>query len=341
VRIGSGVSAEAAARFRAELPGLLLTVNRRLAVDVGFGCGTAACGQLDLAAEYNRRFADTLSALLELGLLESLDEEFTGLASVLSSRGLGPRYLDRMLEAWSIAVQSELGSGPARELAFLLDGLRSRPPPLPASAPTPPLPDEVRSFLSLLLEHRRRAAAEHALGRAGTPEQVVTALVLPALGEVGRLWQRNEADVAAEHVATEICRYVALRLFDSAPRSKPLGRRALVACVPAEEHVFGAELVAEHLDRHGWDVDLVGRGAPAADVVQEAGRARPDAVFLSATLVAHLPAARDLCAAIRTTLSDARVVLGGRAASLLAGRLSGVDVVGSFDGAHAAGTGNA
>lgn len=331
-----GPSAQTASQFRAELPGLLLAVNRRLAVDADFGCGSVACEHLDLAVEYNRRFADTTAALLELGMTERLAEELDELGAALSSRGLGRKYLARMLEAWSIAVQSGLKPGPARELAPLLDGLRSRLSTRPAPEP-PVVSGEVREFLALLRGHQRRAAAELALGRRGTPEQTVTALILPALGEIGRLWQRNEIDAAAEHVATEICRYVALRLFDAVPTSKPLGKRALVACVPGEEHAFGAELVAEHLHRHGWEVALVGRSAPAADVIREAAIVRPHAAFLSVTLAANLSAARDLALSIRATLRDTRIIIGGRVATLLARRLTGVTIVASFDQAHAAG----
>jgi methanogenic corrinoid protein MtbC1 len=145
--------------------------------------------------------------------------------------------------------------------------------------------------------------------------------------------------VADEHAATEICRYVLYRLFDSVEPAPGNGREALVACVPGEEHELGAELAAEYLRLKGWGVFAVGRSAPEEDIVAAVSSSQPDVAFFSVTMIANLPAAGRLLEAALAARPGLGIVLGGRAAELASSRLaqSQVVVVTRFDAADEAG----
>ena len=335
------VSGDAAGRFRALLPELLVAVDERMALESRFECSGIGCGQLELSREYNRQFGRTLLAVHEFGLAEQLPVEFGWLVSFLSRRGFGPDYFNHLLSAWSVAVTSLIPTAVAREHVAPLDRLRGqlgvmfegRPSPSPA------LSTEAAAFLEAVRGRRRREAATYfcslvAPGQRSL-EAVLSGVFVPVLAQVGRLWEDGSMSAADEHAATDICRYAALRLFDEQTPARPLGLKALVACVPGEEHALGAELVGEYLAVKGWDVFAVGHSAPQEDIVRAARSFGPDVVFASVTMLANLPAARELMGA----LPECRFMLGGRAAVLARVPLTtlGGLVVEGLEACHAAG----
>lgn len=318
--------ARAVELLRNRLAELANQVNEKFRVDEQFECGTFPCELGPLVRDLNLRFGRTLVGLYGFGLVDRLDEEFTVLVSPVLARGAGDGFPGAVLDAWLMALRTALESRAQEELAAPLARLRAN---LRSSRPGEPGPlaGPVKEFLDLILARQRRHAVEVALERfrhQGPVERVFDETVLPALARVGELWQMNRVSAADEHAASEICRYVVLRLLDSVEPRTPNGRRALVACAPGEEHELGAEVVAGLLELHGWEAFFVGRSAPQDEILKSAEASRPCAVLLSATMVASLPALRELALALRTRLPEAKLVAGGRSAVLAADALAGV-----------------
>jgi len=324
------VSAEATAEFRAKLDELLVTVDERLALDAEFHCVGIDCDQLGLSRHVNREFGRLLAAVYEFGLFDRLTDESRWFVSMLSRHGFGPGYFGRMLEAWSVAIMSSIRLASARELAAPLDSLRGNLGLLIESRrPEPVLTFEAKGLLDLLRARRRREAAESmlVLVKSGlSVERVVEETVLSALKHLGLLWETGRITVADEHAATEICRYVLYRLFDSVEPGRPVGLKALAACVPGDEHELGVEIVGEYLRLKGWETFVVGRSSPQEDILKALAEFRPNVAFFSATLVANLPAARALVTEVQKTLPGLGVVLGGAAAVAAVDVLAGPGV---------------
>lgn len=98
-------------------------------------------------------------------------------------------------------------------------------------------------------------------------EQAVAEVALPAMREVGLLWQLGRCDVANEHLATDGMRawLSRLRVFASAP----LHRGPLVlACGPTDLHSIGLESFAVLLAYRGWDCRVLGAITPVASLLQ-------------------------------------------------------------------------
>jgi methanogenic corrinoid protein MtbC1 len=338
--MGSTISRKALAEFRQRLDELLVAVGERLELDMKFECAGPECGSPELARHYNRWFGRSLLACYEFDLGDEVRNQLRWLAGVMGRRGFGPSYFGRMLEAWSVAIASELPQAAAAELARPIDELRHNLGALVESAQAVPGPDvEVAGFVRLLLARERRAAAETALVRKTPATRTAAELVLPSLRHIGRMWETARISVADEHAATEICRYVLYRLFDSVEPMPANGLKALVACAPGEEHELGAELAAEHLRMSGWGVFAVGRSAPVEDVVAAVASYAPNVAVFAVTMIANLTAARGLVDAALAAGPGLGIVLGGRAAELAAPRLAQprVVVVTRFDSAEAAG----
>lgn len=337
------VSADAMTEFRAKLDELLVTVDERLALDAEFHCVGINCDQLGLSRHVNREFGRLLAAVYEFGLFDRLTDESRWFVSMLGRHGFGPGYFGRLLEAWSVAIMSSIRLASARELAAPLDSLRGNLGLLIESRPPEPeLSAEARELLDLLRDRKRREAAESILGliRSGLPlERVVEEVVLSAMRYIGFLWETGRITVADEHAATEICRYVLYRLFDSVETGKPVGLKALAACVPGDEHELGVEIVGEYLRLKGWEVFIVGRSTPLEDILKALADFRPHVAFFSATLVANLPAASALVLKAQKTLPGLGVVLGGAAAVAAADVLPGLGVAVAAHFAEAASLG--
>lgn len=330
-----------AQRLRELLPELEQLVAERLLIG-----GKAS----ELLLDSSRRFGMALVGVYEFELLAELLAEVRWLGTVLAAHGEEPTALGRVLESWSVAISSRFSAEQARTLVGPIDAVRNiagntgRIPELPIGVESQ-LGPEAQALFVLVSQRRRRAAVEllQAWARHGRQfASIVEDSVLPVMAEVGRRWAHGQLGVADEHAATEVCRYAVLRLAETMSPVPNLDLRALVACVPGEEHSFGAEVLAEELRLQGWDVFFVGRSAPTDDIALAASGFGPDVVFLSVTMIANLIAARELAARLRQVGDKSRVpgvVLGGRAARLAAEKLAGQGVVvaDSLARAHAAG----
>jgi methanogenic corrinoid protein MtbC1 len=114
-------------------------------------------------------------------------------------------------------------------------------------------------------------------------------LLTPALHDVGHRWAMDEITIAQEHRATEV---VARLLETIAPdrRLPPTtGRLAIVAGTQDEQHVLGARMVGDLLERAGWEVIALGAATPAPELLALAASECPDLVALSTSTAGRLP----------------------------------------------------
>jgi MerR family transcriptional regulator, light-induced transcriptional regulator len=320
--------AEAVAALQALLAEITGQVIAKFRIDGRFECGPFPCELAVMVDDLQERFGRTLVGVYELGMPGLVEAEFPGLVLPLMHRGAGSAFPAAMLDAWLVALRTTVDRRWQAELAAPVARLRQGLLQVQwASAPETAGAGPVAEFATLLLARQRRSAAEVALDhsrRAGAPERTFEELIGPALGRVGEMWERNRASVADEHAATEICRYITLRVLDAIPPVRPNGRRALVTCAPGEEHELGAEMLAGCLELRGWEVSFLGHSAPVSDVIASALEWRPQAALLSATMVSSLPGLHKLALELRRALPGVRVVAGGRAALLARGPLAGV-----------------
>jgi methanogenic corrinoid protein MtbC1 len=321
-------SPEAAADFLRNLPKLLVLVSEKASFETKYHKDHPQYDKSRTLEEGHRWLGESLACVYEMDLYEALADEFAWFVSVFSSRGFGADFIGRTLEAWANAVHFGLPASASAELAPPLEILRANVAafmgyfPLAVAEPNPP-----PEFLSSILAGDRHAAASYALEllkNGASPRDTVDRAVVPALREIGARWQRNELGVADEHAATAACGYVLYRVFDAAPRPKPLSRKALIACTPGEEHELGASIAAYYMELEGWEVYYIGRSLPTQEVVEAATREKPAAVLFATMLISRLPAARDLARRVREATPAVKIVMGGRAAATAREKLADV-----------------
>ncbi|MFT3766369.1 MAG: cobalamin-dependent protein [Minicystis sp.] len=149
---------------------------------------------------------------------------------------------------------------------------------------------------------------------AGTPVRDVYNFVFqPCQYELGRLWQMNEISIAEEHYCTAVTQLGMSLLYPRIPAAERAGHRLLATCAGGNLHEIGARFVADFFEMEGWDTIYLGATLPAEHIVRAVVENDVDVVAVSATLVSHLRAAREIVAAVRhhPACRDVAVVLGG------------------------------
>jgi hypothetical protein len=273
-------------KFRQLLPSLVQMVNEKFVIEDKFCCGQPLGEHMRMLGDFHGGFGEVLSSVYRFRLYPALVDEFLWLVSTLSYRGFKKEYFEKMLNAWIMAMHGTIEPINSDEL---IQPLRFLTQHLDVFVKNWEISDELESdkqkgLLSLLLEKRRRDAMEYTVSlieKGNSPDDICHDIVMPVMKLIGLLWQKNQISVSDEHAATSITKYIVFRLFDSIPRKPALPYSNLVGCVPGEEHVLGADIVASHLEIEGWSVCYVGQGAPVEDIL-EIIRAAPMLFFCRA-----------------------------------------------------------
>lgn len=179
-------------------------------------------------------------------------------------------------------------------------------------------PEVLQNILRLALADRgsQALAVVRDLLRHDLPaHQVLSAVIVPVLRDVGDLWHANLIDVEAQQTASAVLERV---LSESCPNdTSPPGDGdwVVIAAPLLEQHTFCAQVAAMCLRANGWNVLDLGGGVRAADlgVALDAAGARAQrvaAVVVHTARPACLPGVFDLVEVARDR--GVGVAAGGR-----------------------------
>lgn len=136
-------------------------------------------------------------------------------------------------------------------------------------------------------------------------ESFLSRLVLPALAQVGDLWESGELDVSHEHFASTVIRARLLGLARLWGRGH--GPLALLACAPGEAHDIGLICFGLLLRSRGWRILYLGADTPVATAAQAARMTQPALAVVASLSAQRLRAAgdalRDLAAVVPLALA--------------------------------------
>jgi MerR family transcriptional regulator, light-induced transcriptional regulator len=227
-------------------------------------------------------------------LLRAWEQRY-GLLRPLRSEG-GFRLYSPQDERRIAVMRSHLDRGlSAAEAARLALDEERRPetPVLERSA------GELRAALDAFDETAAQSALDRLLS-AFSAEVVLREVVLPYLHELGERWERGEASVAQEHFASQLLRGRLLGLARGWDRGA--GPRALLSCMPGEQHDLGLIAFGLSLHDRGWRIVFLGPDTPLDTLTDAAATLRPDAVVLAATTATHFEHGRDALRALAGTV---------------------------------------
>jgi MerR family transcriptional regulator, light-induced transcriptional regulator len=230
-------------------------------------------------------------------------EQRYGVISPERSLG-GTRLYSERDEARIRAMQAHMAAGlPAAEAAraMLAGEAVAGAAPVGDSVRTPAgsaLDDGARALrraLARLDRERAEGAIDFLLG-SFTFETVAVEVFLPYLVDVGARWERGEASIAEEHLATQLLRARLLALthgLTSARRAQ-----AVLGCPPDEHHDIALVILSVALERRGWRVTLLGANTPIPTIAQAADLIDADCVVVAATTPERIAAVGDELSAL-------------------------------------------
>ena len=213
------------------------------------------------------------------------------------------------------------GLSPAQAARAALD--EEVPAARPGDPPwtEPPAPSGAERALARALdgfdEPAAHAALDALLGTL-TVETVLRDVLLPYLRDLGERWAAGTATVAQEHFASNVIRGRLLGLARGWGRGGR--RRALLACVPGEQHDIPLLAFGVVLHRYGWRIDYLGTDTPLAEVHRLAEAGDPDLAVLVAAAPERLDGLRADLAALSGVVP---VALGGAGASAAVAEAAG------------------
>jgi MerR family transcriptional regulator, light-induced transcriptional regulator len=202
----------------------------------------------------------------------------------------------------------ERGLSAAEAARLTIDGER----PSAAAVETPALTrlaGELRDALDRLDESGAHQAIDRLLSGFSL-DTVLREIVMPYLRDLGDRWARGEVSVAQEHFASQVLRGRLLGLARGWDRGS--GPRALLACMPREQHDLGLIVFGLGLRDRGWRITFLGPDTPLETLADAVGALQPDAVVLAATTPERFDAGRD---ALRRLARAARLWAAGAGAT--------------------------
>jgi DNA-binding transcriptional MerR regulator len=211
---------------------------------------------VELLRAWERRYGLLAPARTPGGFRLYSDDD---VARVLSMRA----NLERGLSA-AEAARATLAGGREREAPFLVDGGQ-----------------ELARALDSFDEVAAQAAFDRVLAGLSI-EAVLRNVLIPYLHELGERWERGEISVGQEHFASNVVRGRLAGLARGWDRG--VGPRAVLACVPGEQHDLPLLIFGIALRAHGWRISFLGADTPLESLVRAVELLDPSAVVVSGTV---------------------------------------------------------
>ena len=269
-----------------------LSLVRKLGVQTALGVSNVSFGLPD-RPRLNRAFlAAALQAGLTMPIMNPMDGEMAGTVyafRVLSGEDEGAEdYISR----YAGAVSAATAAAPA-------------PANTTASAAVS-LSEAVRRGR----KGEARALTQEEL-KAKAPMDVVNGILIPALEEVGRLYDRGTLYLPQLIAAAEAAKEAFAVLGEKFER-KGAGRgKVVLATVKGDVHDIGKNICKVVLESYGFEVVDLGKDVPYERVVETAKKEQPLCVGLSALMTTTVPNMRSTIEALRAAGCKTPVFAGG------------------------------
>jgi 5-methyltetrahydrofolate--homocysteine methyltransferase len=256
----------------------------------------------------NAAFFDAAVASgLDAGIINPSDHvimEAVRVANQARAAGADPNAHDEAWAAWDAAYASALQTAAAGGAAALA---------APGASETAALDPRDALEASVLRGDTDAAPGlVDALIASGIPaEQIVGAVLTPAIQRLGDAYGRGEVFLPQMMVAAEAMKAAVARVKECLPegsRDTSAGRVAF-ATVKGDIHSIGKDICVSLLESQGFDVADLGVDVPAERVLAAAENS--DAVCLSALMTTTLPAMQQIVGAVGSAHEGLPVLVGG------------------------------
>ena len=157
-------------------------------------------------------------------------------------------------------------------------------------------------------------ATETALASGADAMELIASSMVPAMDEVGRLYEEEEYFVPELLLAGRAMK-AAMELLKPclAASGSRLATRIVIGTVKGDLHDIGKNIVASMLEGSGFEVIALGTDVSPEAFVAAINEQKPQIVCMSALLTVTMPAMRSTIEAIRAAgkRDEVKVIIGG------------------------------
>jgi len=159
-----------------------------------------------------------------------------------------------------------------------------------------------------------KSITEQAIREGADPQELLRTTLIPAMDEVGRLFEENEYFVPELLIAARAMKGALelLRPLLAARGSQPVGRVA-IGTVKGDLHDIGKNIVAAMLEGGGFEIIDLGVDVSPDKFVAAVKEKRANVVALSALLTTTMPSMKNTIEALREAgeRQKVKVMIGG------------------------------
>ncbi len=219
-------------------------------------------------------------------------------------------------EVMNSSVAADLLAGRDKDAAAYIRHFSRRPQEakvkgsLSSEAPADPV------FQAVLDGNRddMEAVLSRALEAGGNARKIVDESMIPAITEVGTLFDRREYFlpqlIASAEAMKKGIAYLEPWLPDAGPSKRQKGR-IVIATVRGDVHDIGKNIVALMLRNQGFEVIDLGKDVPAETIIREAARIKPAVIALSALMTTTMVNMEEVIALARQQSLGCQFMVGG------------------------------
>ena len=175
---------------------------------------------------------------------------------------------------------------------------------------------------------KARAATQQALEAGAAPMQLISEGMIPAMDEVGRLFESGEYFVPELLLAARAMKSAMelLRPLLAASGQRPT-TRVVIGTVKGDLHDIGKNIVASMLEGGGFEVIDLGADVPPEKFVAAVEERQPQVVCLSALLTVTMPCMKATIEALGAAglRKNVKVLIGGAPVTMQYAREIGAD----------------
>jgi len=279
---------------------------------------------VDAVLENNQHHTATIAEVMESGRYDLMARLVPWVYRSYMARGVTSAYFPALFSEFKKVLENVLSPDAFLEVRRLYDVLLETYEAMvayscqeeSAKGPLGGVHGTVLEFRDALLSGDHRTCLDMATESVTSSDELEAfylKVIQPAMYSIGSLWEQGKISVAEEHLASAIVARVMASLYVWALRSPRRLGKAVVSAAPNEFHEIGARMVADLLERDGWNVEYLGSDMEHHSLVDRVEKTKPFLIALSVSMPFNLKTAREIISGVREkALENLRIMLGGQ-----------------------------
>ena len=175
--------------------------------------------------------------------------------------------------------------------------------------------DKPMPFQAVIKGDKERivAYAKQEVDAGSKPEQVINEMLIPAINEVGELFNQKRYFLP-QLIASAEAMKIAIEYLEPMIERKGNGEKMptiVIATVEGDIHDIGKNLVALMLKNYGYQVIDLGKDVPKEEIVAKAKEVNADIIALSALMTTTMMRMKDVIEYAKEEQLTAKVIIGG------------------------------